>query len=307
MAGRMRRWLTRLGILWLGWLLLSRERVPRFPAPQTHPLRLPGRSVFVGDLELFVREAGNPDAPPLLMVHGWGDHSLVVFHEMVGPLAEHFRVILPDLRNTGKSDTVRGAYEIADLADDMAGLIEVLGIGPVDVFGYSMGGMVTQELAHRRPDLVRRMILAGSASTPPGLAGVNRLLAPIAIAFVRAGERLTRTVHTEGRTLWLDRLGAVRPEHRRWFWTQHVSRDPELYWEAGAAVSRWDSAEWVGSLGKDTLVIINTNDEVVATAAEYELAARIPGAQVVEVVGAYHAGPLTHTDRYVRAVVDFLR
>jgi pimeloyl-ACP methyl ester carboxylesterase len=306
----MRRFLVRLLLAWFGWLLyvlLRRERVPRFDPPQAHPLRLPGRSVFVGDLEVFVREAGPPDAPPVLLVHGWGDHSLVVFHRIIPRLAEHFRVIAPDNRNTGKTDVVRGPYEIADLAADLAGLLDELDVGPVDLVGYSMGGMVAQELTRRRPDLVRRLVLAGTASVPPNLGGVRRRLAIPAIAAVRAGERLTRTVHTAARTSWLLRQGAVAPEHRRWAWTQHASRDPNLYWEAGAAVARWDSFGWVGDLAVPTLVIVNTADEVVATRAQYELAALIPGAEVVEVVHAHHAGPLTHDDVYAEAITRFLR
>ncbi len=306
----MRRLLARLGLAWLGWLLfllLRRERVPRFDQPQSHPLRLPGRTVFVDDLEVFFREAGPPDAPPVLLIHGWGDHSLVVFHRIIPRLSDRFRVIAPDNRNTGKTDVVRGPFEIADVADEMAGLIETLGLGAVDVVGYSMGGMVAEELARRRPDLVRRLVLAGTASTPPNLGGIAQRVAPVAIAVVRAAERLTRTFHTAGRTSWLVRQGAVAPEHRRWAWTQHASRDPDLYWEAGAAVARWDSSEWIGDLAIPVLVIINTADEVLATRAQYELAARIPDARVVEVVGAHHAGPLTHADVYADAIASFLR
>lgn len=306
----MRRLLVRLLLAWLGWLLfllLRRERVPRFDPPQTHPLHLPGRTVFVGDLEVFFREAGPDDGPPVLLIHGWGDHSLVVFHRIIPRLSDHFRVIAPDNRNTGKTDVVRGPFEVADVAEEMAGLIETLDLGEVDVVGYSMGGMVAEELARRRPDLVRRLVLAGTASTPPNLGGIGRHLAPIAIAVVRAGERLTRTFHTSARTSWLIRQGAVRPEHRRWAWTQHASRDPDLYWEAGAAVARWDSSEWIGDLDVPVLVIINTADEVLATRAQYDLAARIPGAEVVEVVGAHHAGPLTHADIYADAITSFLR
>lgn len=306
----MRRLLARLGLAVLAFLLfvlLRRERVPRFDLPQTHPLKVPGRTVFVGDLEVFVRETGPADGPPVVLVHGWGDHSLVVFHRIIPRLADRFRVIAPDNRNTGKTDAVRGPFEIRDLADDLAGLLDELDVGPVDVVGYSMGGMIAQELTRHRPDLVRRLVLAGTASTPPNLVGVRRRLAPGAIAAVRAGERLTRTVHTSGRTAWLAKLGAVAPEHRRWAWTQHASRDPNLYWEAGAAVARWDSAEWVGELGKPTLVIVNTRDEVLATRAQYELAARIPDVEVVEAVGAHHAGPLTHAEVYADAIASFLR
>ncbi len=298
-------WIRRGLVAWVLWRLISREPVPRFAGPQSHPLRLPGRTVFVGDLEMFVREAGPADAPPLLLVHGWGDHSLALFARLIPLLAEHFRVIVPDLRNTGKTDATLGPYEITDVADDVAGLLAVLGRGPLPVFGYSMGGMVTQELARRHPHLVSHVLLGGTASSPAVPRGSRWLAGPV-IALIRAFERIDRTLHTSVRTAWLVDDGAVAQQHRRWWWTQHAVRDPERYWEAGAAIARWNSAEWVGTLRKPTLVIINTADELVSPASEYELAARIPDVTVREVVDAHHAGPLSHPAEYADAIAGFL-
>src|SRR5690606_35412915 len=117
------RLLRRGFLVWVVWRLVAREPIPRFVGPQSHPLRLPGRTLFVGDLEMFVREAGPEDAPPLLLLHGWGDHSLALFARLIPLLTEHFRVIVPDLRNTGKTDATLGPYEITDVADDVAGLL----------------------------------------------------------------------------------------------------------------------------------------------------------------------------------------
>jgi pimeloyl-ACP methyl ester carboxylesterase len=299
----MRRLLKRLFLLWAAWRLLGPEPEPSFPSGQEHPNPLPGRTVFVGDRELFVREAGPVDAPPVLLLHGWGDHSLVVWHAVIPLLAERFRVIALDNRNTGKSDHVRGGYEIAGNADDAAGVLEALGIESAVVVGYSMGGMIAQEFARRHGDRVRGLVLAGTASTPIGTLGLPGLFVRLGMILLRAFGRVSRLEHTWLRTRILRDSGAVAPEHLRWFWTQHLNRDASLYWEAGFAITRFDSAEWIGGLTVPTTVVVNTADQLLDPAAQYQLIGRVANLhEVVEVLDARHEGPLTHPREYAGAI-----
>lgn len=299
----MRRLLKRLFVLWAAWRLLGPEPEPSFPSRQEHPNPLPGRTVFVDGRELFVREAGPAEAPPVLLLHGWGDHSLVVWHAVIPLLAERCRVIALDNRNTGKSDHVRGGYEIAGCADDAAGVLDALGIDEAVVAGYSMGGMIAQELARRHPERVKGLVLAGTASTPVGTVGLPGLVVRVAIVLLRALERISRIEHTWLRTRILRDSGTAVPEHLRWFWTQHLNRDPSLYWEAGFAISRFDSAEWVGEIEVPTSVVVNTADQLLDPAAQYELVGRVANLyEVVEVLDARHEGTLTHPGEYAAAI-----
>lgn len=296
--------LKRLLAGWLLWRLFGPEPQPSFPAGQVHPLRLPGRSVFVGDLEMFVREAGPPDAPPVVLLHGWGDHSLVVFHALIPEMADRFRVIAIDNRNTGKSDHVRGGYDIAGNADDAAGVMAALGIESAIVVGYSMGGMIAQSLARRHPHLVKGLVLAATASTPPGTKGWQGIALKAGIIVLRAFGRISRIEHSWLRTKILRDSRAVAPEHVRWFWQEHLNRDATLYWEAGFAVTRFDSAEWLREIAAPTTVIINTKDQVVAPAAQYEVVGRVSNLyEVAEIVDARHEGPLTHPSEYAAAIM----
>ncbi len=289
---------------WLAWRLFGPEPIPAFPAGQVHPLRLPGRSVFVGDTEFFVREAGPTGKTPIVLVHGWGDHSIVVFHALIPLLSERFRVIAIDNRNTGKSDHVRGGYEVAQNADDVAGILAALDVESAIIVGYSMGGMIAQTLARRRPHLVKGLVLAATASTPPGSQGLAGVLLKAGLILIRALERVSRVEHTWLRTRILGDSRAVAPEHLRWFWTEHLNRDVNLYWEVGFAVTRFDSAAWIGEITAPTTIIVNTRDQLVDPAAQYQLAGRVANLQeVAEVVGARHEGPLTHAGHYAAAII----
>ena len=125
---RLARLLRLVALGWLGWRLFGPEIPPRFHGVQRRPLDVTGRSVTVGNHEFFVRELGDPDAEPLVLVHGWSFDGEMTYFRIMEHLARHFRVVVPDLRNHGKSDRIRSRFEIEDLADDLAGVLDAIGI-----------------------------------------------------------------------------------------------------------------------------------------------------------------------------------
>ncbi len=297
---------VRTGVLaWLLWRLFGPETPPGFDGPQRHPLRVPGRTVFVGDHELFLREEGDPGAPPVVLVHGWGDHSSMLWHRIMPELAERYRVIAVDNRNNGKSDRIRRPYEVGEIADDVAGVMDAVGIGSAVVVGYSMGGMIVQELAHRHPHRVEKMVLGATASSVPGGRGWLRVPTVAVGMLLRAVERISRAEFSWLRFRYLRRVRAVAPEYERYLWSEHMNRDPSLYWLIGAAVLGFDSRDWVGRLRTPSLVIVTAADQLVPAAAQYDLVARLNSPEVLELAGARHEAPLTHPHEFVAAIDAF--
>src|SRR5574341_1209774 len=96
---------------------------------------------------------------PLLLVHG-----LMVTGEMFEPVIEHLaarhRVIIPDLRGHGRSRGLPPPYTAAQLASDVARLLDHLSVGSTAVLGYSQGGAIAQQLALDHPQRCDRLILA---------------------------------------------------------------------------------------------------------------------------------------------------
>lgn len=258
---------------------------------------------MVGEHEMFVREAGPEDAPVLVLVHGWNLDGAMTFHRIIPALTRRYRVIVPDLRNHGRSAWVRGHVEVADLADDVAGILDVLDVGPATVFGFSMGGMVVQELARRHPRHVGAMVLAATAARPIAEA---RLLTRAAFWLARGGLRFSshEAARVTGELLY--RQGALHREHRRWMHEALLKRDPDLYYEIGAAVWRFDSRGWVGRLPQRVLIIIPTADEVVPPETQYELAQLMPAADRVELEGGFHESVLNRPQEYIDAIRRFM-
>jgi 3-oxoadipate enol-lactonase len=211
---------------------------------------------------------------------------------------------VPDLRNHGKSDRIRGRYDIADLADDVAGIVTNLGIPtPVPVFGYSMGGMVVQELAIRHPDIPSVLILGATAARPFDRA---RPLAWVVLRLSRALARISRAEAVWGSFVVLRRTGIIGPDEEAWMWDALLARDANLYHEAAFAIWRFDSRQRVRATPHPVLVVITERDRVVPVRTQLDLASRLERATVVTWPDAGHESILSEPGRFVDAIEDFL-
>lgn len=296
------RTLGRLAGLWALWRLFGPRSAPLFPGTQERPAAPPGRSVVAGRHEFFVREAGPPDAPSVVLIHGWAYDSLATWHRLVPLLAGRLRVIAVDLRGHGKSDRVRERFDLNDLADDVAAVLDALGAGRVAVVGYSMGGMVAQALARRHPARVERLVLGATAAHPWPHRGPVVLLLVAARALARLDPgALPRFLHR-----YLTGRGAIPPEHAAWLWEALLDRDVDLHHEAGFAIARFDARPWVGSLRLPVLCLIPARDQLVRPARQRATAELIPGARAVEIEGARHEAIFTHPRQLADAILSFV-
>lgn len=107
-----------------------------------------------GGVTIHVADAGPADGPPVMLVHGFPQHWWE-WHRLIGPLAaDGYRVLVPDLRGAGWSDAPDGPYLKSDMADDLAAVIEALGVRPVRLAAHDWGGPVAFILLLRHPELV---------------------------------------------------------------------------------------------------------------------------------------------------------
>ena len=299
----MRKWLKRAVIGALLWRMFGPSPQPVFKPPQEHPLRVPGRTVFVGDEEYLVREMGSDRGVPLLLIHGLAGSSLTEWYQVAPKLATNHRVIMVDHRGHGLSARADLRFEVADDADDLAGVLDAIGVSQVDVVGYSMGGVIAQALALRSPGRVRKLALIATFATHSESYKWFRRIGTI---LARAWERMTGLGASEVRSGYLIARGAVKREHARWIWRETSRRDLESGAQATFALLRFDSRDWVGKLNVDTMVVIPTADFLVPIPWQHELAEAIPAAKVVEVEGAGHELVWTHSDLVADELNEFL-
>lgn len=137
-----------------------------------HPMKPATYHIEGGDgLELFVRDGGKEDGPPILLIHGWSQHHLAWEKQMNGPLAERFRLVAFDLRGHGASDKPDDPeyyLHSKSWADDVAAVIEACELQRPLLVGWSLGGRIVQDYVyHHGCDAVSGLVLVGNSVKAP--------------------------------------------------------------------------------------------------------------------------------------------
>lgn len=107
-----------------------------------------------GGVTIHVADAGPAEGPAVMLVHGFPENWWE-WHELIGPLAaDGYRVLCPDLRGAGWSSAPRSSYTKAEMADDLAAVLDRLGVAQVRLAAHDWGGPVAFILMLRHPDKV---------------------------------------------------------------------------------------------------------------------------------------------------------
>jgi len=124
----------------------------------------PGAFAQLGDLRLYFEDHGEdrPGRVPLVLLHGGGSTIGTNFGELIPLLAGSRRVIAVEEQGHGHTPATGRPFTFEGSADDVAGLLEHLGVGQADVLGFSNGGNVAMALVIRHPKVVRRLVLASA-------------------------------------------------------------------------------------------------------------------------------------------------
>jgi 3-oxoadipate enol-lactonase len=246
------------------------------------------------------------DGPPLVFVHG-----LAYDRRGWGPLpsllARDFRVVLIDNRGVGESDAPPGPYSVAQLAADVASVLDDAGIDRTHVFGVSLGGYIAQEFALTYPERVDRLVLA---STAPG--GPRSF--PMPPRGLEAFRRFPTMSREEGLRLMVENsLGDVgvreRPELVDEIYSYRLAHAPTLEaWQAQAyAGATFDAYERVSAIDAPTLVLQGDDDSVVDPRNADLLGELIPDARVEHVPGSGHLLVWQEGEKLAPIVREFLQ
>lgn len=251
--------------------------------------------------------AGSPEAagPPVVLLHGWTSTAALNWYRCFEPLSAHHRVVALDHRGHGRGIRSRRPFLLEDCADDAAALIRQLDLGPSIIVGYSMGGPIAQLLWRRHPDLVEGLVLCATAARFPMRRELRGIARPFSYAVSIALAGIPYEVRQQGVSMLLRSRGAAGGT-APWAFEEWQRQDPAAMIQAGLALGRFDSREWIGGVDVPAAVIITTMDTSVSPRRQAALAAAIPGAVTLEVAGAHRACVDEHR-LFVPALIEACR
>lgn len=281
-----------------------REGDGRLPIPAGHRVLLPERGTT------FVRELNQPDhGPTVLLVHGWMASGGLNWLTTFEPMERDFHVLAADNRGHGRGIRTRTRFRVADAADDLAALLDVLGIEQAVVVGYSLGGPISQMLWRRHPDRVAGLVFCATGFDLVQHGGARMAMggaAAMLAAGLRAGAAPTTFPSALARQVTRDVRGPNRPQTlTKWARAEMQRHSWRMVSEAGLAIGTYSSREWIGSIDVPAAVVVTQRDRAVPPEAQYGLAASIPDATLYRYDGGHVACvEAGFGDLVTRAVTD---
>lgn len=244
---------------------------------------------------------GPGTAPVVCLAHCLSGDSGVWAEQVPPLLAAGRRVLMLDMRGHGGSDPGPVGASMAELADDVARALDVLGIARVHFIGLSIGGMIGQQFALDHPGRLASLLLTGTSAqaVPGGKAMWDARFAAIAAA------------------------GSLDPiaddAMRRWFTESFIdtaritqirrtvaATSPAGYRAGAEAIIAFDVLDRISSIRAPTLVVCGDDDPGTPPEGNRAIAARIPGARYLEIADARHLPMVQHPAVFAGIVGDWL-
>ncbi|MEV0669235.1 alpha/beta hydrolase [Mycobacterium sp. NPDC050441] len=268
----------------------------------------PNRTIDVNGVTFTYRELGTGSGVPVVFLH----HLTAVLDDwdprVIDGIAAHHRVIAFDNRGVGAtSGSVPSTID--QMGTDAIAFIRAMGLEKVDLFGFSLGGGVAQMVALQAPQLVRRMILAGTG--PRGGGGIDKMATIVGGAYLKSALTLSdprnflffpRT--PEGKRAASDYLARLKE--------RTGNRDKKI--SIRAAVAQIKAIRHAGKSRPDDLSVIaqpvfvanGDHDLMVNSSHSADMARRLPNAQLKIYPHSGHGGVFQHHRTFVPEALQFL-
>jgi pimeloyl-ACP methyl ester carboxylesterase len=268
----------------------------------------PTRTVDVGGVKFAYRELGSGIDVPVVFLH----HLTAVLDDwdprIIDGIAAHHRVIAFDNRGVGGTGS-SVPHTVEQMGADAIAFIRALGLERVDLFGFSLGGGVAQMVALQAPELVRRMILAGTG--PRGGGGIDQITKIAVIAYLKAGLTLSdprnflffpRTA--EGKRAATDYFKRLKERTH--------NRDKRISMQA--RIAQLKAIRHAGQSEPDDLSVVTQpvfvangdHDLMVDSSHSADMARRLPNAKLKIYPNSGHGGVFQHHRTFVPDALQFL-
>ncbi|MGO4670253.1 alpha/beta fold hydrolase [Bosea sp. 2RAB26] len=268
----------------------------------------PTRSIDVAGTKFVYRQLGPAAGVPVLLLNHWGAVLDNFDPRIVDGLAAARPVIAVGYRGVGASGG-EAPVTVAEMAEDTIAFIRSLGLGQVDLLGFSLGGFVAQDVALKQPDLVRKIILTGTG--PAGGEGIEKvgsvswpLIIKGLLTFRDPKFYLFFTSTANGRGAakeFLERLKERKSDRDKPITMAAFLRQLK-------AIKAWgmQARQDLGAVRKPVLVANGDQDKMVPSSNSVDLSRRLPNAELVLYEDAGHGGIFQYHETFVQNALEFL-
>lgn len=233
---------------------------------------------------LAVAQSGPEDAPPIVLLHGATETFEVSWRRQVPALARHHRVIGPDLRGHGRSSNPADRLDLRQMADDIADLLDHLGLATAHVVGFSGGASVALFLAVRAPERLRSVTLISN--------NVRRDRARAAAGFWDPERMAVRDPH------WLEAMAK---------WHRVPPATLLGWWAAEDPLRPAFEAHDLATIDVPALVVAGDRDPVVPLDESLFLYRSLPDARLCVLPNVGHGAPHRGAALLNLTLLDFFR
>jgi pimeloyl-ACP methyl ester carboxylesterase len=270
--------------------------------------KAPARAITAGGVTYAYRELGpKVGIPVVFFVHlaatldNWDPR-------IIDPIARNHHVITFDNRGVGAS-TGEVPDSVEAMADDAYTFLRALGFDKIDVFSFSLGGFVAQDLIAKHPDLVRRLVLSGTG--PRGGKDIDKVVGVTYWDILRA--TLTRSDPKE--YLFFNRNATGKPAAKAFvkrLQERDVDRDRPISTKAFRtqlkAIQKFgrSAPSDLSTFTQPTLIANGDNDRMVPTPLSHDLHQRIKGSELIIYPDSGHGGIFQFHDKFAPVAVEFL-
>jgi pimeloyl-ACP methyl ester carboxylesterase len=268
----------------------------------------PTRRVDVAGETFVYRKLGPATGVPVILLNHWGAVLDNFDPRIVDGLAATRPVIAVNYRGVGGSGG-KAPLTVAEMAQDAIAVIRALGFDKVDLLGFSLGGFVAQDIVLKEPDLIRKLILAGTG--PAGGEGIEKV-GPVSWPLIIKGMLTFRdpkyylffTSTANSRRAAKDFLDRLKE--------RKADRDKPI--TVGAflrqlkAIKAWgkQAPQDLSTIKKPVLVANGDQDIMVPSSNSIDLARRLPNAELVLYEDAGHGGIFQYHESFVKKALAFL-
>jgi pimeloyl-ACP methyl ester carboxylesterase len=270
--------------------------------------KAPARTVSAGGVTFAYRELGPKGGIPVVFfVHlaatldNWDPR-------IVDPIAKDHHVITFDQRGVGAS-TGKVPDSIEAMADDAYTFIRALGFDKIDIFSFSLGGMIAQALVVEHPELVRKLVLTGTG--PAGGKDIDKVAGTTYYDILRAA--LTRSDAKE--FLFFNRNATGKPAAKAFIKRlreRTIDRDAPIKVKAFQtqlnAIKKWgrSAPADLSKITQPTLIANGDNDRMVPSVLSEDLHRRITASELIIYPDSGHGGIFQFHDKFAPVAVEFL-